>query len=133
MGRHDGQIAFCHEQIKWQRLNIRTYEDDIKRLELANEGIKSKIDLVSGQKSSVIDMNNQSTDDFRGNRRDDFDQKVSKISDAIASWLTDTEMNRKSIRFKIAEYREKIEVCQTKINSLYSQIEYYHRLNREDY
>ena len=112
MGRYDSAIANCHAQIRWIRLDIRTYEDKIRRLESANDRIQSQMDVVSKNKTSASDL--------------------AGISDAITTWLTDTEMNCKSIRFKISEYNGNIEDCQTKINSLNSQIEYYHRLNREE-
>ena len=132
MGRYDSAIANCHAQIRWIRLDIRTYEDKIRRLESANDRIQSQMDVVSKNKTSVSDLNKHSTTDFKGTRREDFDKTLAGISDAITTWLTDTEMNRKSIRFKISEYNGNIEDCQTKINSLNSQIEYYHRLNREE-
>lgn len=132
MGRYDSAIANCHAQIRWIRLDIRTYEDKIRRLESANDRIQSQMDVVSKNKTSASDLNKHSTTDFKGTRREDFDKTLAGISDAITTWLTDTEMNRKSIRFKISEYNGNIEDCQTKINSLNSQIEYYHRLNREE-
>ena len=132
MGRYDSAIANCHAQIRWIRLDIRTYEDKIRRLESANDRIQSQMDVVSKNKTSVSDLNKHSTTDFKGTRREDFDKTLAGISDAITTWLTDTEMNRKSIRFKISEYNGNIEDCQTKINSLNSQIEYYHRLNWEE-
>lgn len=132
MGRYDSAIADCHAQIRWIRLDIRTYEDKIRRLESANDRIQSQMDVVSKNKTSVSDLNKHSTTDFKGTRREDFDKTLAGISDAITTWLTDTEMNRKSIRFKISEYNGNIEDCQKKINSLNSQIEYYHRLNWEE-
>ena len=132
MGRYDSAIADCHAQIRWIRLDIRTYDDKIRRLESANDRIQSQMDVVSKNKTSVSDLNKHSTTDFKGTRREDFDKTLAGISDAITTWLTDTEMNRKSIRFKISEYNGNIEDCQTKINSLNSQIEYYHRLNWEE-
>lgn len=132
MGRYDSAIANCHAQIRWIRLDIRTYEDKIRRLESANDRIQSQMDVVSKNKTSVSDLNKHSTTDFKGTRREDFDKTLAGISDAITTWLTDTEMNRKSIRFKISEYNRNIEDCQKKINSLNSQIEYYHRLNWEE-
>ncbi|MDR9571976.1 DUF5082 family protein [Streptococcus pneumoniae] len=132
MGRYDSAIANCHAQIRWIRLDIRTYEDKIRRLESANDRIQSQMDVVSKNKTSVSDLNKHSTTDFKGTRREDFDKTLAGISDAITTWLTDTEMNRKSIRFKISEYNGNIEDCQKKINSLNSQIEYYHRLNWEE-
>ena len=132
MGRYDSAIANCHAQIRWIRLDIRTYENKIRRLESANDCIQSQMDVVSKNKTSVSDLNKHSTTDFKGTRREDFDKTLAGISDAITTWLTDTEMNRKSIRFKISEYNGNIEDCQKKINSLNSQIEYYHRLNREE-
>lgn len=132
MGRYDSAIANCHAQIRWIRLDIRTYEDKIRRLESANDRIQSQMDVVSKNKTSVSDLNKHSTTDFMGTRREDFDKTLAGISDAITTWLTDTEMNRKSIRFKISEYNGNIEDCQKKINSLNSQIEYYHRLNWEE-
>lgn len=113
-------------------MDIRTYEDKIKRLESANDCIQSQMDVVSKNKTSASDLNKHSTTDFQGTRREDFDKTLAGISDAITTWLTDTEMNRKSIRFKISEYNGNIEDCQAKINSLNSQIEYYHRLNWEE-
>lgn len=132
MGRYDSAIADCHAQIRWIRLDIRTYEDKIRRLDSANDRIQSQMDVVSKNKTSVSDLNKHSTTDFKGTRREDFDKTLAGISDAITTWLTDTEMNRKSIRFKISEYNGNIEDCQKKINSLNSQIEYYHRLNWEE-
>ena len=132
MGRYDSAIANCHAQIRWIRLDIRTYEDKIKRLESANDCIQSQMDVVSKNKTSASDLNKHSTTDFQGTRREDFNKTLAGISDAITTWLTDTEMNRKSIRFKISEYNGNIEDCQAKINSLNSQIEYYHRLNWEE-
>jgi hypothetical protein len=132
MGRYDSAIADCHAQIRWIRLDIRTYDDKIRRLESANDRIQSQMDVVSKNKTSVSDLNKHSTTDFKGTRREDFDKTLAGISDAITTWLTDTEMNRKSIRFKISEYNGNIEDCQKKINSLNSQIEYYHRLNWEE-
>lgn len=132
MGRYDSAIADCHAQIRWIRLDIRTYEDKIRRLESANDRIQSQMDVVSKNKTSVSDLNKHSTTDFKGTRREDFDKTLAGISDAITTWLTDTEMNRKSIRFKISEYNGNIEDCQKKINSPNSQIEYYHRLNWEE-
>lgn len=132
MGRYDSAIANCHAQIRWIRLDIRTYDDKIRRLESANDRIQSQMDVVSKNKTSVSDLNKHSTTDFKGTRREDFDKTLAGISDAITTWLTDTEMNRKSIRFKISEYNGNIEDCQKKINSLNSQIEYYHRLNWEE-
>ena len=132
MGRYDSAIANCHAQIRWIRLDIRTYENKIRRLESANDCIQSQMDVVSKNKTSASDLNKHSTTDFKGTRREDFDKTLAGISDAITTWLTDTEMNCKSIRFKISEYNGNIEDCQTKINSLNSQIEYYHRLNREE-
>lgn len=132
MGRYDSAIANCHAQIRWIRLDIRTYEDKIRRLESANDRIQSQMDVVSKNKTSVSDLNKHSTTDFKGTRREDFDKTLAGISDAITTWLTDTEMNRKSIRFKISEYNGNIEDCQKKINSLNSQIEYYHCLNWEE-
>lgn len=132
MGRYDSAIANCHAQIRWIRLDIRTYEDKIRRLESANDRIQSQMDVVSKNKTSVSDLNKHSTTDFKGTRREDFDKTLAGISDAITTWLTDTEMNRKSIRFKISEYNGNIEDCQKKINILNSQIEYYHRLNWEE-
>ena len=132
MGRYDSAIANCHAQIRWIRLDIRTYEDKIRRLESANDRIQSQMDVVSKNKTSVSDLNKHSTTDFKGTRREDFDKTLAGISDAITTWLTDTEMNRKSIRFKISEHNGNIEDCQKKINSLNSQIEYYHRLNWEE-
>ncbi|OHP90800.1 hypothetical protein HMPREF2628_03240 [Streptococcus sp. HMSC063B03] len=132
MGRYDSAIANCHAQIRWIRLDIRTYEDKIRRLESANDRIQSQMDVVSKNKTSASDLNKHSTTDFKGTRREDFDKTLAGISDAITTWLTDTEMNRKSIRFKISEYNGNIEDCQKKINSLNSQIEYYHRLNWEE-
>ena len=132
MGRYDSAIANCHAQIRWIRLDIRTYEDKIRRLESANDRIQSQMDVVSKNKTAVSDLNKHSTTDFKGTRREDFDKTLAGISDAITTWLTDTEMNRKSIRFKISEYNGNIEDCQKKINSLNSQIEYYHRLNWEE-
>lgn len=132
MGRYDSAIANCHAQIRWIRLDIRTYEDKIRRLESANDRIQSQMDVVSKNKTSVSDLNKHSTTDFKGTRREDFDKTLAGISDAITTWLTDTEMNRKSIRFKISEYNGNIEDYQKKINSLNSQIEYYHRLNWEE-
>lgn len=132
MGRYDSAIANCHAQIRWIRLDIRTYDDKIRRLESANDRIQSQMDVVSKNKTSVSDLNKHSTTDFKGTRREDFDKTLAGISDAITTWLTDTEMNRKSIRFKISEYNRNIEDCQKKINSLNSQIEYYHRLNWEE-
>lgn len=123
MGRYDSAIANCHAQIRWIRLDIRTYEDKIRRLESANDRIQSQMDVVSKNKTSVSDLNKHSTTDFKGTRREDFDKTLAGISDAITTWLTDTEMNRKSIRFKISEYNGNIEDCQKKINSLNSQIE----------
>ncbi len=132
MGRYDSAIANCHAQIRWIRLDIRTYENKIRRLESANDCIQSQMDVVSKNKTSASDLNKHSTTDFQGTCREDFNKTLAGISDAITTWLTDTEMNRKSIRFKISEYNGNIEDCQTKINSLNSQIEYYHRLNREE-
>ena len=132
MGRYDSAIANCHAQIRWIRLDIRTYENKIRRLESANDCIQSQMDVVSKNKTSASDLNKHSTTDCQGTRREDFNKTLAGISDAITTWLTDTEMNRKSIRFKISEYNGNIEDCQTKINSLNSQIEYYHRLNREE-
>ena len=132
MGRYDSAIADCHAQIRWIRLDIRTYDDKIRRLESANDRIQSQMDVVSKNKTSVSDLNKHSTTDFKGTRREDFDKTLAGISDAITTWLTDTEMYRKSICFKISEYNGNIEDCQKKINSLNSQIEYYHRLNWEE-
>ena len=132
MGRYDSAIANCHAQIRWIRLDIRTYENKIRRLESANDCIQSQMDVVSKNKTSASDLNKHFTTDFQGTCREDFNKTLAGISDAITTWLTDTEMNRKSIRFKISEYNGNIEDCQTKINSLNSQIEYYHRLNREE-
>lgn len=133
MGQYDNAIANCHAQIRWIRLDIRTYEDKIRRLESANDCIQNQMDIVSKNKTSAYDLNKNSTADFKGNRREDFDKTLVGISDAITTWLTDTEMNRKSIRLKISEYIGNIEDCQFRINSLNSQIETYHRLNREEY
>ena len=79
MGRYDSAIANCHAQIRWIRLDIRTYENKIRRLESAN------------------DLNKHSTTDFQGTCREDFNKTLAGISDAITTWLTDTEMNRRGL------------------------------------
>lgn len=103
MGRYDSAIANCHAQIRWIRLDIRTYEDKIRRLESANDCIQSQMDVVSKNKTSASDLNKHSTTDFQGTRREDFNKTLAGISDAITTWLTDTEMNRRGLNQLEAE------------------------------
>ena len=97
MGRYDSAIANCHSQIRWIRLDIRTYENKIRRLESANDCIQSQMDVVSKNKTSASDLNKHSTTDFQGTCREDFNKTLAGISDAITTWLTDTEMNRRGL------------------------------------